>query len=66
MAIVAVDVAGVFVAHAASASSTVGTDNVSGTAAAAGSGNSTAGHTCPNMTNTTASSAGTTAQGIWP
>jgi len=64
MAIVAVVVAGVFVAHAASASSTVATDNLSGTAA--GSGNSTAGHTCPNMTNTTASSAGTTAQGIWP
>ena len=65
MAIVAVVVAGVFVAHAASASSPVAADNVSGTAAA-GSGNSTAGHTCPNMTNTTASSAGTTAQRIWP
>src|SRR5207249_5665602 len=66
MAIVAVVVAGVFVAHAAPASSTVGTDNVTGTAAAAGSGDSTATHTFPNITNTTVSSAGTTAQGIWP
>ena len=63
MAIVAVVVAGVFVAHAASASSTVATDNLSGTA---GSGNSTAGHTCPNMTNTTASPTATVSQGLWP
>ena len=65
MAIVAVVVAGVFVAHAASALSSVVTDNLSGTAVA-GSGNSTAGHTCPNMTNTTASPTATASRGLWP